>query len=296
MFLLPGAAALMASLGWAGGIVLAQFPARAIGAFEFTRIQLVACAAILAAACTATGYWQSVTWSDWPVFAASTVFGILLGNLAMIGCLRRGGPRRTELLLSAKAPVVGIMAFFWLGEVPSGADMIGGIIALAGVCVAIAFGRHRVSARDEVHGSLWVVIALGIGAAAFQGFGFLALKPSLQAGLEPMAAAAIRLLGAAFLASLISLWPSRIFQRHDGMTPVLLMRTILPGFIGYGISSTLLLYAFAHLDAGAAAVLGSLSPVLVLFLLWFSEGTRPNGFSFLGAGLSLAGTAIISLA
>ena len=104
MIILPILAALGASFGWAAGIVLAQQPAQQLGSFEFTRIQLIACSAILAAICSGLGYWQSVDWSHWPAFAASICIGIILGNLAMIECLRRGGPRRTELLLSLKAP------------------------------------------------------------------------------------------------------------------------------------------------------------------------------------------------
>ena len=47
MLILPIFAAVIASFGWATGIVLAQSPAQKLGAFEFTRIQLIACSAIL---------------------------------------------------------------------------------------------------------------------------------------------------------------------------------------------------------------------------------------------------------
>ena len=95
MLVLPILAALTASFGWATGIVLAQRPAQKLGAFEFTRIQLIACSAILAGFCTVMGYWQYVAWGYWPSFAASICFGIVLGNLAMIECLRRGGDRKS---------------------------------------------------------------------------------------------------------------------------------------------------------------------------------------------------------
>jgi drug/metabolite transporter (DMT)-like permease len=62
MLILPVLAALGASLGWATGIVLAQWPARQLGAFEFTRIQLIACSAILAAGVSSFDLWQTVRW------------------------------------------------------------------------------------------------------------------------------------------------------------------------------------------------------------------------------------------
>ncbi|NKX36454.1 EamA family transporter, partial [Rhodobacteraceae bacterium R_SAG4] len=50
-----------------------------------------------------------------------------------------------------------------------------------------------------------------------------------------------------------------------------------------------------NFDAGVAAVLGSLSPVLVLPILWFKNGKRPHQTAIIGAGLAVAGTAIIVL-
>ncbi|MEM1285787.1 MAG: DMT family transporter [Pseudomonadota bacterium] len=293
MHVLPVLAAVGASLGWATGIVLAYSPAKQLGAFEFTRIQLLACSAIIAALCSALGYWQSVTWSHWPAFAASTVIGILLGNLAMIECLRRGGPRRTELLLSMKAPIVAAMAYVWLHETLGVLDLMGAAITLFGICLAILFGNNTRSESDLSTGPVFVVVLLGIAASGFQGFGFLIVKPAMLAGTEPLAASAIRLLGAAFVISMIALWPLDIFQGRTKMSAGLLGQTILPGFIGYGISSSLLLYAFANFDAGMAAVLGSLSPVIVLPILWWKEGLVPRPQAVLGALLTIVGTAFI---
>lgn len=295
MLVLPVLASVGASLGWASGIVLAQSPASRLGAFEFTRIQLIACAALMALICTGFGYWPSIQWAYWPAFAASITVGIVMGNLAMIACLRRAGPRVTELLLSLKAPLVGAMAYLWLGEQPSTWDVLGGVITLCGIALAVLF-NHAPDGQDTADKpALLPILALGVGATACQGFGFLVMKPAMLAGTEPLAASAIRLLGAAFLISLVALWPAQIFRSHSALTPVLLGRTVLPGFIGYGISSSLLLYAFANFDAGVAAVLGSLSPVLVLPILYLTEGSIPRAPALAGAALAVCGTAVIAL-
>ncbi len=295
MLALPAVAALVASLGWAVGIVLAQFPARAVGAFEFTRIQLIACAAIMSVVCAVLGYWGTVAWDHWPAFAASIGLGILLGNLAMIECLRRGGPRRTELLLAFKAPLVAVMAYMWMGETVSVPGLVGGAVILSGIVLAIFFTGSADDETDAVDGSLGVVIVLGIMAAACHGAGYLLMKPALLAGTEPLAASAVRLTGAAFLISLIALWPFSGFRSDTEMTPLLLFRVILPGFIGYGVSSSLLLYAFANFNAGLAAILGSLSPVLVLPLISLKTGVMPHPLAWAGAVLAIAGTALMIL-
>lgn len=293
MLFLPAAAALAASFGWATGIVLAQEPAKRLGSFEFTRIQLIACSAILAVICSVLGYWPTIEWEFWPSYAASICVGIVLGNLAMIECLRRGGPRRTELLLSLKAPLVALMAYLWLRETPTSMDVFGAMIALSGIILAVLFGTNKKSLSDVTTGRMSTIVMLGIAATAFQGFGFLIMKPAMLAGTEPLAASAIRLLGAAFLISILALWPANILGARSELTPKLLGQTILPGFIGYGVSSSLLLYAFANFDAGIAAVLGSLSPVLVLPILWVKEGLVPQPQAIIGAVLAVVGTAVI---
>lgn len=172
MLVLPALAAVGASFGWATGIVLAQKPAKLLGAFEFTRIQLIACSAILAAICSVLGYWHSVDWGYWPAFAASTTIGIVLGNLTMIECLRRAGPRRTELLMSLKAPVVAAMAYVWFNEVPTGLDFIGAIITLTGICLAIFYGGNDKSESDVTSGRMITILILGVSATGFQVFVF----------------------------------------------------------------------------------------------------------------------------
>ena len=295
MVALPILAALAASLGWATGIVLAQTPARMLGTFEFTRIQLVACSAILAAACTLLGYWPSVDWSYWPSFIASICIGIVLGNLAMIECLRRGGPRRTELLLSLKAPVVAALAYLWFQEIPTVMDLLGAALTLSGICLAVFYGSNEHSESDAPRGRMSITVLLGIAATGCQGFGFLVMKPAMLAGTEPLAVSAIRLLGAALLISVVALWPAKALRAKSEVSPKLVGQTILPGFIGYGVSSSLLLYAFANYDAAIAAVLGSLAPVLVLPILWLKEGLIPRSQAFIGASLAVLGTSVIVL-
>lgn len=289
MVFLASAAGVSASLGWAGGSLLAHAPARALGSFTFTWIQLAACALILSAASGAAGLWGQVAWAHWPAFAISSVVGILAGNLAMIACLRAGGPRRTELLLAFKAPFVAVMAWLWLGEQPAVRDAAGALLVLAGIFLAIApDGRE-----DQGRAVLRKAAALGVFATACQAIGFLSLKPALLDGTPVLAASAIRLSLAALL---ISLAGTAVRSRRQALSAVplgLALRTVVPGFLGYGVSSTLLLFAFANLDAGLAAVLGSLSPVLVLPLLWLLHRQRPGLRASAGALLAVAGGAVI---
>ncbi|MTH98236.1 DMT family transporter [Roseibium sp. RKSG952] len=295
MFVLPVLTAIGASAGWACGIVLAQTPARALGAFEFTRIQLIACSAVMAALCTVFDLWPSIAWDYWPHFAASSAFGVVLSNLAMIACLRRGGARRTELLLALKAPIAVVLAFLWLGEVLTGPDLAGIAMALSGVVIAVQANRDEGLETKPGTAGLVAIIGFGLASAACQAAGFLLLKPAMAAGTEPLAAAALRLLGAAFIISIASIWPTAAVRRGAELTPPLLVQTLVPGIIGYVVASSFLIYAFATLNAGIAAVLGSLSPVFVLFVLWLKQRRMPNRQALVGASVTVSGIAVILL-
>lgn len=295
MIVLSVFASLGASLGWASGSLLAEKPASQIGAFEFTRIQLLTSGALLALICSALGLWEGVQWDTWPAFLISIIFSVIIGNLAMIECIRLGGPRVSELLVSLKAPIVAILAYIWLGESLSLISLLGIFIVLIGISLAIFYGEGKGQPLFEKNVSVMLVVMLGIAAAFFQGVGFLILKPVLISGTDPFAVSAIRICGAAFLISLISLWPYQGFRSHTEVTPYLLFRTIVPGFIGYGISTSLLLYALAHMDAAFATILASLSPILILPLLWFCKKKRPTNNAIFGAFLAIIGITLILL-
>lgn len=292
MLFLPVLAAISASAGWALGSVLAERPAHALGAFEFTRIQFNACAAILIILCTGFSLWSSASVKDWPAYATSIVTAVI-GHLALTACLRRGGARRIEVVLSLRAPIVAVMAYAWLGETLDGLDAGGGAICLMGVVVAILSKNAKQAVNNEEHPKVGLFIALGLLATASNGVGYLVMKPALEGGTNPLVVSAIRLLGAAFILSVLGLWPLKAFHSQTPLTPALLFQTILPGIIGYVVASSLLFYAFSTLDAGIAAVLGSLAPILILPIQVLRDRKTPSAGAASGAMLAVIGAMII---
>jgi hypothetical protein len=68
---------------------------------------------------------------------------------------------------------------------------------------------------------------------------------------------------------------------------------IFPGVIGYGMSSSLLLYADVNFNSGSSAAPGSLSPVIILPRLWFKEGIMPPMQAIFEGILFVVGIAVI---
>lgn len=289
MSVLAGGAALLASLGWATGIVFAERPARLLGTFDFTRIQLVICAVTAIALSSLFGLWASVDPGQWPAYVVSSVIGIVVGNIAMVGCLRLGGPRRAELLVSLKPLCIGLIAYLWFEELPDLRDAIGALIVMAGIVLAIAPDQQEAGNSAP----LWQVIALGLLATISQSIGFLVVKPALEAGADPLAVTALRLSGAAVLVTLAGAMIGARLRTGTPISARLIAQTAFPGLLGYVLCSSLLLYALAHMEAAVASVLGSLSPVLVLPVLWIKYRRRPTIRSTLGAVASFLGIVVI---
>ena len=286
-------AALGASTCWAVGSLIAHRPATQLGAFEFTRTQLISSFALLIVIVTAFNGWQSVTWAHWPSFVAASLIGVVFTNLAMIACLRRGGPRRMQLLVSMSAPFAALLGFLFLGESMSPRKLIGVALAFSGLLLAILFGRRGQHRIEAVQGSLAVVIALGLFAAICHAVGLIALKPALLAGTDPLAATALRTGGGALVISVVALWPAEAFVTPTKRTPGVVLRAILPGFVGYIAAVSLQLYALRSYDAGIVAVLSSMAPVVMLPMIWIMSGDPPPLPAWLGAILAVLGAGII---
>lgn len=287
------AAALGASLCWAVGSLIAHRPAIQLGAFELTRTQLISSSALLVVIVTVLGGWQSVAWAHWPSFVAASLFGVIFTNLAMIACLRRGGPRRMQLLVSMSAPIAALLGFWFLGESMSQQKAFGIGLAFGGMFLATLYGRRGQHQIESIQGSLTLVVALGLLAAVCHAVGLVALKPALLAGTDPLAATALRTGGAALVISVVALWPADMFNPPTKRTLSVVLHAILPGFIGYVAAVSLQLYALRSSNTGTAAVLSSMAPVLMLPMIWITSGESSPLSAWFGAILAVLGIGVI---
>jgi len=295
MLMLIPSTALGAAITWAAASIMAHIPAKRLGAFEFTRVQLTTSAVVLAAIVTGMGTWETVSWVHWPQLAISALIGVLLGNLALGECLKRGGPRRTQLLFAMNAPISAILGYGFLGETIPTQALWGSGLTLVGVVLAILFGNTRRAqhAYETVEGSLVSVVFLGLIAATSQAVGLITIKPAIMAGTDPLAASAIRILLSAFVAGLIAVWPAHILQPATKPTGATVLWAIAPGLLGYVVATTLLLLALRNHSVAVVAVLGSTVPVMVLPMIWLITRICPPLPAWIGAGLVVLGTALI---
>src|ERR1700689_2094352 len=103
-----------------------------------------------------------------PLFVASGLFGIGLGDTGYFQALPRLGSRRAVLLTQCFIPVFAILIeWLWLGTKLAGVELLCVVIILAGVAIALAPSDHaKIPPRQ-----LWLGVAFAIFAAACSAFG-----------------------------------------------------------------------------------------------------------------------------
>ena len=91
-------AALGAAFCWASASMLARYPVKEIGEFAFIRIRMVISFLLLALICFFSGRFSNINFQQIDLIVLSGLIGIFFGDSFLFACLRRMGPRRTQLL------------------------------------------------------------------------------------------------------------------------------------------------------------------------------------------------------
>lgn len=294
--------ALGAAACWATSSLMAFTPVRHLGPFAFTRWRMALVAVMLWVVVVATGSWRTLSADVSGTLAISGLIGIFIGDTALFGATNRLGPRRSSVLFATHAAFSAFLGFVVLGERMALQTALGGALTVAGVMSAIVLGRHKEDqhAWEADHGSLKVGVALGLIAALSQAVSTLIAKPVMSTAVDgvavdPIAASAVRV-SVACAAHLLVLWSgASVARAHQPVNLQILGITALNGFIGMGVGMTLIMMALHQGDVGMVAILSSVTPVLVLPLLWWHLRRAPAPGAWVGAALTVVGTGLILL-
>jgi len=289
-FLAFGAAAC-----WALGSVMSVTPSRHLGAFAFTRWRMAMVAVMLWTVVAITGGWRGFGLPYWGAMAVSGLIGIFVGDTALFSAMNRLGPRRAGVLFATHAAFSAALGFWLLNERMSLQAFVGAALTLAGVMTAMALGRHK----DENHaweadrGHVGLGVALALLAALCQAVGSLVAKPVMALQVDPMMASAVRVTVATAAHGVLLLSGFRAARASTAPTPRVLVQTGLNGFVAMGVGMTLVLLALEKGDVGMVAILSSVSPILVLPLLWLQLKQAPAPGAWVGALMTVVGTGLI---
>lgn len=287
--------ALGAAACWALGSVMSVTPSRHLGAFAFTRWRMAMVAVMLWVVVAVQGSWHSFDVHAWGIMAVSGLIGIFIGDTALFSAINRLGPRRAGVLFASHAAFSAALGFALLDERMSLQALLGGVLTLVGVMLAILLGRHKneTHAWETDQGNVGLGVALALLAALCQAVGSLIAKPVMAQHVDPIMASAVRVSVATAAHGVLLLAGFQAARASQAPTLRVLAQTGLNGFIAMGVGMTLVLLALEKGDVGMVAILSSVSPILVLPLLWLQLKRAPAPGAWSGAVLTVMGTALI---
>jgi len=290
-------AALGTAACWAAGSNLFAAAGQRLGPIVLNRLRITVAALFLGAALFV------LRGSPWPVWATSWqvvllavsgLVGFVFGDNYYFRALVILGPGRAALVTSTAPVFTALLGWPLLGERPGPLVVLGMALTLGGIAWVIWERGQR--AHEHVEGSVLVGVVAGVLAAVGQAVGYVISKLALRTGLDPLSATVIRI-GAAT----VGVWALAAAQRDVRRTLAALRDrgaaafTVGGAFFGPFLGVTLSLTALKYIEAGVAASITAIYPVLTLLLSSRFHGERLTLRTLAGALVAVAGVIVLFL-
>lgn len=295
-------------------ILLSELKGR-LSLLQLIRRQTLTAFVVTAAISAALGGWRAVDSYQFGLLSASGAAGIIVAGTAYIATIHAVGPRITALLFSLTSPFTLCLGYMFLGETISGLQAFGAFLILAGIALAIGVPRRFLAKggskppmvvpvpsavplakvpEPPKTGRLLPGILLGTLTAFGQSVGTLFARPAMASGIEPFTAMAIRMgMGAAFFI-LLAFFGIRDTARQsvEWKSWALVVGAAL---LGTTLGMAFLMMALRDGKAGVVATLSTITPIVILPMIWLLRREVPSLAAWTGAILAIFGTALISM-
>lgn len=236
---------------------------------------------------------------QWKWLALSGLIGFVIGDLLLFQAFVVVGARISMLMMALAPPFTALISWFILGEVMSLMNLFGMAITMSGIIIVI-MKRERVEQNGQMvkklrSGYSVQGILLALGGALGQATGLVISKKGMG-DYDAFSASQIRVLagmvGFTALFFFMRRWP-RVWAalRHGSA----MKRITLGAFFGPFLGVSFSLLAVQHTQAGIAATLMAISPVLIIPPAIILFGERVNWKEILGAVITVGGVALFFL-
>ena len=289
-------AALATACCWSVTGLAFQAAGRRVGSLPVNLIRLVMAVFLLGAFTWATrGQPLPVDASAhaWLWLSLSGIVGFTIGDLCLFRAFVVVGARVSMLLMTLVPLITTVFGFLVMGETLSPKELLGMALTIAGVSSVVA--ERRLDANGELERLPVGGILLGLGGAVGQALGLVLSKYGMGS-YNAFAATQIRVLagivGFAVVFSVIGWWPrvrlALLDRRAMGATSI---GAVFGPFLGVSLS----LLAVQYTQAGVAATLMALTPVLIIpasIILYREHVAWPAA---VGAAVAVCGSALLFL-
>jgi drug/metabolite transporter (DMT)-like permease len=300
-------AALSVSVFWTFTALAFEYGAKRIGSLALNVLRLVIALAVftvLGLALRGEALPLSAGPSVWFWLGLSGLVGFVFGDIFLFQAYADIGARLTQVLFSASPLITALLGFAVLGERLSWPALAGMVTVVGGIALVVsapppgsaaaqpAGGTSADAApADKRHRLRGVVCAL-LGALGQSGG--LILSKIGAPSYDPFAATQIRvvagLAGFLVLAAVWGRWSEPWWAlAHKRTVGVIAVGAFFGPFLGVSLA----LYAAQRSDAGVAATLMGLTPILILVPAVFLKREKVALREFFGAALAVAGSALL---
>jgi len=241
--------------------------------------------------------------SPWPTWATSAQVGLLalsglvgfvFGDTYYFRSMVILGPGRAALLASLSPLMTVFLGWPVLGERPGHMTLLGMALTLGGIAWVLWEQERREHQHPE--GSVAMGVFAGVLAALGQTVGYVISKMALRTGLDPLSATVIRV-----FAAVVGVWVLALAQRDvraslrtlrdRAATLSMIGGSIFGPFLGVTLSLTALLF----IQAGVAASITAIYPVLTLLISSRVHGERMTWRTLTGTVVAVAGVIVLFL-
>jgi len=235
----------------------------------------------------------------WLWLALSGLVGFVVGDLLLFQAFVVIGARVSMLIMALTPPITAFAGWMVLGEVLSPMNWVGMIVTLTGIAIVIlkrekkeevSKKRRKITTNYSIAG-----ILLAFGGAVGQGVGLVLSKKGMGE-YDAFAASHIRVITGMIGFAVILLFAKRYGKvwkalHHKPAMKRIALGSLFGPFLGVSFS----LLAIQHTQAGIAATIMSIVPVLIIppAILFFHE--KVNWKEIIGAVITVAGVAIFFL-
>jgi len=283
---------------WAFTSIFFTIGGKRVGSAVVNRIRLVLAVIFLSVThFMLTGQWFPVDVEPyrWGWLGLSGVIGLVIGDAMLFQAFVIIGTRLSMLLMSLVPIFSAVLAWVFLDESLSAVEILAVTITIGGISWVI-LDKHRGSLGTKgKHLIFWLM--LGIGGAMGQAGGLLTSRLGLEGDFPALSGNLIRMLIAAIVMWIITaIWgkaKETILKLKDKKA----CYSILGGsFFGPFVGVWLSLVAIKYAKIGIASTLMSLTPVLLIPLVYWVFKEKITIHAVFGTIMAVAGVAILFLA
>jgi len=235
----------------------------------------------------------------WAWLALSGLVGFVIGDLLLFQAYVVIGARISMLIMALTPPITAFVSWMMLGETLSRMNWVGMFVTLTGISIVIlkrekkeenSKKKRKITTSYSFSG-----ISLALGGAVSQGVGLVLSKKGMG-DYDAFAASQIRVITGMFGFGIIILFAKRYGKIWTALQHKSAMKRVALGsFFGPFLGVSFSLIAIQNTQAGIAATIMAIVPVLIIppAILFFHE--KVNWKEILGAVITVGGVAIFFL-